>query len=101
MRPISLRDYELLAETRMDSGAWDYYRGGSGDEATLQANCAAYSRIQLRPRVLVDVSSCSLSTTVLGIPISMPIMVAPTAYQGLACLEGSAPRHERLERQGR
>ncbi len=61
MQPINLRDYELLAEARMDSGAWDYYRGGSGDEVTLQANCAAYRRIQLRPRVLVDVSSCSLS----------------------------------------
>jgi len=88
MQPINLWDYELLAETHLDSSAWDYYRGGSGDEVTLRANCAAYRRIQLRPRVLVDVSSCELETTVLGTPISMPIMIAPTAYQCLACPEG-------------
>jgi 4-hydroxymandelate oxidase len=88
MQPINLRDYELLAETRMDSSAWDYFRGGSDDELTLRANCAAYQRIQLRPRVLVDVSSCELETTVLGTPISMPVLIAPTAYQCLASPEG-------------
>ncbi len=88
MQPINLRDYETLAQASMDSTAWDYYSGGSDDELTLQANCNAFGRLRVRPRVLVDARECSLSTTVLGVPISMPIMVAPTAYQCLACVEG-------------
>ena len=88
MQPINLRDYETLAQATMDSRVWDYYSGGSDDELTLQANCTAFERLRLRPRVLVDAGECSLSTTVLGLPISMPIMVAPTAYHCLACAEG-------------
>jgi 4-hydroxymandelate oxidase len=45
-------------------------------------------RIRLRPRVLVDVSSVDIRTTVLGTPVSMPILVAPTGFHGLAHPEG-------------
>lgn len=88
MDPINLQEYEDLAFERLEPTALDYYRSGSGDEVTLRANRAAFERIRLRPRVLVDVSACSLETTALGTPISMPIMVAPTAYHCLACAEG-------------
>ena len=88
MEPINLQEYEDLAYERLEPTALDYYRSGSGDEVTLRANRAAFERIRLRPRVLVDVSELSLETTALGTPISMPIMVAPTAYQCLACEQG-------------
>jgi len=88
MEPINIQDYEDLAFERLEPTALDYYRSGSGDEVTLRANRAAFERIRLRPRVLVDVSSLSLETTALGTPVSMPIMVAPTAYQCLACEQG-------------
>src|SRR6266849_1823956 len=68
----------------MDLAAWDLYAGGSDDEVTLRANCTAFERIRLRPRVLVDVNVCDLRTTVLGTPVNMPILVAPTGYHGLA-----------------
>jgi isopentenyl diphosphate isomerase/L-lactate dehydrogenase-like FMN-dependent dehydrogenase len=86
MDPINLFDYEALAEQRMAHvrWAWDYYQGGSEDEVSLRANRAAFERLRLRPRVLVDVSTCDLRTSVLGIPVSMPILVAPTAGHGLA-----------------
>ena len=79
MEPINLNDYEILAQTRMDPTAWDFYQGGSDDEVTLRANRTAFERIRLRPRMLVDVSNLELSTTVLGTPVSMPVIVAPTA----------------------
>ena len=41
----------------MERSAYDYYAGGAGDERTLAANRAAFDRINLRPRVLVDVSA--------------------------------------------
>ncbi|HEV8192593.1 MAG TPA: alpha-hydroxy acid oxidase, partial [Ktedonobacterales bacterium] len=88
MDPINISDYEPLARERMEPSAWDYYRSGSDDEVTLRETRAAYERIQLRPRMLVDVSTCDLTTTVLGTPVSMPILVAPTAYHRLANDEG-------------
>ena len=48
----------------------------------------AYERITLLPRMLVDVSERHMGTTALGEPVSMPILIAPTAFQGLAHPEG-------------
>ena len=88
MQPINVSDYEALAAARVEPAAWDYYRGGAEDEVSLHANRSAFERIRLRPRMLVDVSTRELRTTVLGTPVSMPILVAPTAYHCLACEEG-------------
>ena len=84
MEPINISDYEALARARMEPANWDFYAGGSDDEVTLRANRKAFERIRLRPRVLVDVNVCDVHTTVLGTPVSMPILIAPTAYHGLA-----------------
>jgi len=72
----------------MEPAYWEYYYGGSDDEVTLRDSRAAYERIRLRPRVLVDVSNCDTRTTVLGTPVSMPILVAPMALHCLAHPEG-------------
>ncbi|HZR40743.1 MAG TPA: alpha-hydroxy acid oxidase [Ktedonobacteraceae bacterium] len=86
MQPINLLDYEALAARRMAHipWAWDYYQGGSDDEVSLRANRTAFEHLRLRPRMLVNVSTCDLRTSVLGTPVSMPILVAPTAGHGLA-----------------
>ena len=88
MTPINLSDYEKLAEELIEPGAWGYYQGGSDDEVTLRECRAAFERIKLRPRMLVDVRSIDMHTTVLGTPISLPVLVAPTAYHCLAHPEG-------------
>ena len=62
----------------------------SGDERTLHENVAAYSRWQLRPRALVDVSAATTATTVLGAAVSMPLLVAPVAFQRMAHPDGEA-----------
>src|SRR5919201_6011104 len=89
--PLNLWDYERLAEERLDAGAFGYFAGGAGDEWTLRENVAAFNRWVLRPRVLVDVGSVTTRTTVLGADVSMPILVAPTAFNRLAHPEGEAP----------
>jgi isopentenyl diphosphate isomerase/L-lactate dehydrogenase-like FMN-dependent dehydrogenase len=86
--PINVWDYEALAAERLDAGAHGYYAGGAGDELTLRWNVEAYTRWQLRPRVLVDVSACTTETTVLGARLSMPLLVAPLAHQRVAHPEG-------------
>jgi len=88
LEPLNVFEYAKLAQERMNPAYWDYYHGGSDDEVTLRTSRAAYERIQLRPRVLVDISNCDTSTTVLGTPISMPILVAPMALHCLAHPEG-------------
>jgi 4-hydroxymandelate oxidase len=88
MNPINLQDYEELARARMDRAVWDTYAQGSEDEVTLRANRSAYEAIRLRPRMLVDVSCCDTATTVLGAPIDLPVMIAPTSVHRLAHPEG-------------
>lgn len=88
MEPVNVWDYERLAEEKLDAGAFDYYAGGAGDEWTLRENVAAFRRWVLRPRVLVDVGSVTTTTTVLGAEVSMPILVAPTAFHRLAHPDG-------------
>ncbi len=88
MEPVNVFDYETLAQARLEPGVWGYYSSGSDDEVTLRANRTAFERIRLRPRMLVDVSTCDMHTTVLGTPLSMPILLAPTAFHCLAHPEG-------------
>ena len=90
MTYLNVADYEREAERVLDSGAFGYFAGGAGDERTLRDNVEAFSRWQLRPRVLVDVGEVTTSATVLGREMSMPLLVAPTAFQRLAHPEGEA-----------
>src|SRR5947199_4061047 len=88
MQPVNVFEFEALAQTRMEPAAWNYYQSGSDDEVTLRANRAAFERIRLRPRMLVDVRECDMRACVLGTPVSMPILIAPTAFHCLAHPEG-------------
>ena len=87
-RPVNVLDYERLAEEALDEGALGYFAGGACDERTLRENVAAFGRLNLRPRMLVDVSSVSAATTVLGSEVSMPLLVAPTAIQRMCHPDG-------------
>jgi isopentenyl diphosphate isomerase/L-lactate dehydrogenase-like FMN-dependent dehydrogenase len=86
--PLSVADYERLAEERLEPDVWAYLAGGSGDEWTLRENRAAFERWTFRPRVLCDVSEISTATTVLGAPLELPVIVAPVAYQELYDADG-------------
>jgi isopentenyl diphosphate isomerase/L-lactate dehydrogenase-like FMN-dependent dehydrogenase len=90
MEPLNVHDWERLAEERLDAGVFGYIAGGAGDEHTLRDNIAAFRRVRLRPRMLVDVSAVSPRATVLGHDLSMPVLVAPTAYQRLMHADGEA-----------
>ena len=63
---VNLRDLEERARKSLSQMAYDFYASGANDEITLRENRAAYERILLLPRVLVDVSVRDMSTTVLG-----------------------------------
>ncbi|HEX6205509.1 MAG TPA: alpha-hydroxy acid oxidase [Solirubrobacterales bacterium] len=88
--PINVADFERLAAEKLERGPLDYFAGGAGDETTLRENVAAWGHWRLRPRVLTDVREVSAASEVLGRPVSMPILVAPVAYQRMAHPEGEA-----------
>jgi len=87
-RPINLFEYESLAPQYLSPMALDYYASGAWDEVTLRQNRTAFEQLKLRPRMLVDVSERDLSTEILGQFFSMPILIAPMAFQCLAHPEG-------------
>jgi isopentenyl diphosphate isomerase/L-lactate dehydrogenase-like FMN-dependent dehydrogenase len=89
MRPINVFEYEELARERLHPALWNFYSAGAHDEETFRENRAAFARIRLRPRVLVDVRHIDMQTTLLGAPVSMPIGIAPAGPpHGAAQQEG-------------
>ena len=87
-RPVNVADYERLASERIEAGALGYFAGGAGDERTLRRNAEAYGEWELIPRVLVDVSAVDPSVELFGSELSMPLAVAPVAFQRLVHSEG-------------
>ena len=88
LEPGSLYDYEARARQVLPHDYWDFIAGGSKDELTTQRNRSAFDAMSLRPRFLRDVTERKLVTTVLGTPISFPVMISPTGGHKLAHPEG-------------
>ncbi|HVY96959.1 MAG TPA: alpha-hydroxy acid oxidase [Solirubrobacterales bacterium] len=85
---INVWDFERAAAARLEPGVLGYFAGGAGDEVTLADNVEAWRRWRLRPRVLAGLGEVSAAATVLGMPVSMPVLVAPVAYQRLVDPQG-------------
>jgi 4-hydroxymandelate oxidase len=85
---LNVSDYARAARQKLSKGVLDYYEGGALDEITLRENTSSWERLKLYYRVLAGVGERDLTTTVLGQAVSMPILVAPTAFHRLACEEG-------------
>ncbi len=75
--PINLFEFEALAKERLPKEEYDYIAGGATDEISVDRNRRAYESWALRPRVLRDVHTLDLSTTVLGTKVSLPVLLAP------------------------
>ena len=84
----NIEDLRALAKRRLPRGIFEYIDRGSEDEVALRENRAAFERVRLRPRMLVDVSRRSTSAVVLGRTHAMPVIVAPTGAAGLVWFEG-------------
>lgn len=78
-----IEDLRKLAQRRVPRAIFEYAEAGSYSQQTLRANAADLARINLRQRVMVDVSSRDVSTAMLGEPVSLPIGLAPVGMTGL------------------
>ncbi len=81
-------DFEREAARRLAPDAYDYFRSGADGERTLARNRAAFAKVTLWPRVLVDVGRVDTALDLLGSPLALPILVAPMAYHKLAHPDG-------------
>jgi isopentenyl diphosphate isomerase/L-lactate dehydrogenase-like FMN-dependent dehydrogenase len=86
----TIEELRHAARRSLPKVIFDFVDGGAGDELTLQRNQSDLRRIELRPRVLVDVSNVELATTVLGEPVAIPLLGAPAGLLGLVNPAGEA-----------
>jgi len=76
-RVVNIQDLRRLAQRRLPRVVFDYIDGGADAEITLRENCRAFDAIAFRPLSAVETPSPDLRTTVLGTPLSMPMILAP------------------------
>lgn len=79
-RAASIDDLRRLARRRAPRAVFDYTDGGAGAEVSLRRSRDAFSRVELRPSVLRDVSRVDTGTTLLGAPAALPLAFAPTGF---------------------
>jgi (S)-mandelate dehydrogenase len=77
-RAVNIEDLRLLARRRLPRAIFDFIDGGAEDETTLRGNRAAFERVRLLPKVLVDVSRVDTATEIFGKPSALPMAIAPT-----------------------
>jgi isopentenyl diphosphate isomerase/L-lactate dehydrogenase-like FMN-dependent dehydrogenase len=74
---VTLPEIRRVARKRLSRDVWNFGAGASETETTRRRNRRALDRLAIRQDVLVDVREIDLTTTFLGVPLSMPVMIAP------------------------
>lgn len=76
-RAVIIEDLRRMAQRRLPRMAFDYIDGGAEREWTLKGNMRAFEDVMFRPRSAVATPKCDLKTTVVGMPIELPLILAP------------------------
>jgi L-lactate dehydrogenase (cytochrome) len=84
----NIEDLRILAERRVPRMFYDYADSGSWTESTYRANTSDFAKIKLRQRVAVDMDNRTLASTMVGIPVAMPVALAPTGLTGMQHADG-------------
>src|SRR3954470_22209944 len=89
MTPITcVEDLRVLAKRRVPRMFYDYADTGSYTESTYRANEADFSKIRLRQRVGINMDNRSVSTTMAGVDVAMPVALAPVGLTGMQHADG-------------
>jgi L-lactate dehydrogenase (cytochrome) len=83
LRAVNIEDLRRAARRRLPRAVFDYIDGGADAEVTLRENCRVFDTITFRPRSAVAIPTVTLATTVLGMPISLPLILAPVGSSRL------------------
>ena len=85
---LGVLDFEERARAALPPHISAYYAAAAGSGVGLDEGTADWSAVRFRPRVLRDVGTVSVSTTILGTPVRTPVLVAPMAQQIAAHPDG-------------
>src|SRR5918996_3892660 len=77
-RAVNIEDLRRMAQRRLPRAIFDFFDGGAEDEVTLRENRAAFERVRLLPKVLVNVAEVDTKVSVFEKPINLPLAIAPT-----------------------
>lgn len=99
-RCLNIADVRRLARRRVPRAVFDYADGAAWDERTARDNQADFQDWSILPHVLVNVDDVEMSTTLLGRPVSIPIIGAPTGSTGLHHRRGELAIASALHRAG-
>src|ERR1700704_226391 len=77
-RAINIEDLRQLARRRLPRAIFDFFDGGAEDEVTLRGNRAAFERVRLLPRVLVNVAQVDTKIRIFDKEANFPLAIAPT-----------------------
>jgi L-lactate dehydrogenase (cytochrome) len=83
MAAANVSDLRLMAQKVLPKPIFDFIDGAGFEEKTLQANLNDFSRLKFRQRVMRDISSRQLSTTIVGQPCAFPVVISPTGMSGI------------------
>ena len=89
-RVLNISDLRRLAERRLPRVVFDYIDGGADAEVTLRDNVRAYEQLTFRPRGAVAIPSVDLKTTVMGVPLELPFILAPVGSSRMFYPNGEA-----------
>ena len=76
-RVLNISDLRRLAQRRLPRVVFDYIDGGADNEVTLRDNVRAYEQLTFRPRGAIAIPAIDLKTSVLGVPLDVPFILAP------------------------
>jgi L-lactate dehydrogenase (cytochrome) len=85
---ISVDDVHRAARLRLPRPVYEFVAGGAETESSVRRNRSAWGAMTFRPHTLVDVADRDLSTTVLGRPVAMPLLLAPAGLARLVHPDG-------------
>src|SRR5580700_1308404 len=88
-RILTINEARQRTSRILPRALYEYIEGGTEDETTLAENENAFRSLTLRPRMGVDVEP-DLATTVLGSPLSMPLLLAPAGMVQIVHPDGAA-----------
>jgi L-lactate dehydrogenase (cytochrome) len=99
-RCVSVADIRDLARRRVPRAVFDFVDGAAWDELTARRNRLDFGELSLLPQMLAGVADVDLSTTLLGQPVSIPLIGSPTGMAGLMHPAGEPAIAGALHRRG-
>jgi lactate 2-monooxygenase len=85
--PFHAHDLRDRARQKMSAEAWAYIDGGAGNEESISGNASAFSALTIRPHMMRPNDSAYFSTTLLGLNLSSPVLLAPIGALDLLCAD--------------